>query len=85
MAWRLVPALAVFFLLARAAHSATPVSCLDADGNAVDWWIALKVLTLHLHTLRAWHTLPKEFGVQMLNKGLHRHLRAPSMHTSTPA
>lgn len=42
MAWRF-PALVVFFLLAPAAQSATPVSCLDASGNAVDWWIALKV------------------------------------------
>ena len=60
MAWRMVPALVAVFLLARAAHSADPVSCLDADGNAVDWWIALKVLTLQMPTLRAWHTLSQD-------------------------
>ena len=43
MTWRAVQALAAFFLFARAAHSAGGVSCLDAAGNAVDWWIALKV------------------------------------------
>lgn len=43
MTWRAVPALAALFLVARAAHGATAVSCLDAAGNAVDWWIALKV------------------------------------------
>ena len=53
MTWRAVPALAALFLLV-AAHGAAAVSCLDAAGNAVDWWIALKVQVPSKQA--AWHT-----------------------------